>query len=125
MPDIVPASSESILSPGQQAKVAAMERATAVLNEAGVSYVMFASPDAPATTMKWMLGTRMSYATDTGDIIRETGAVRASVLPAVLKALTRGMKGLIAVADKDGVPLSVFSDGESRRVEPTAPKIII
>lgn len=95
----------------QTERMSAITLAVGCLNEAGVSYTLFASPDGPAETMKVVHGHRLSYATDVETIRRETSLARHCVLTAALKAFSMGLKGALVVVAEDGTPLCSFDAG--------------
>lgn len=100
------------LTPDQKAKTEAIVLAVGVLNEAKVSYTLFASPDTPSDTMKVIESHRLSYASDVETITRETPLARRATLWGALKTFSIGLKGLIAIADEKGLPMCAWDNGK-------------
>ena len=112
------------MTPEQQARVEAITLAAGVLNEGGVSYMLFASPDAPATQMKIIESHRLSYSKDLGSIEKETILSRQSLLWSALKVLSIGLRGLLAIADEEGNPICAFNNGEATSIEKEEKKVV-
>ena len=90
----------------------AIQLAMGVLNEAQVPFMLVASLDAPQPAMRFTHGQRYSYNTsDKSTTIKEVLMVKQQILAVVLKQLSIGYNGGLAVFDKVGKPLYVFQDG--------------
>lgn len=110
----------AILYPDQLARMVAIEAATKLLNDAGVPYSLFASPDAPSEEMKVLSGHRLTYSTDLATLTKETQLSRQAMTWAALAVFSRGMQGSLILIDVEGNPICAFGDGEAKRLVATA-----
>lgn len=108
----------------QQARMDAVTRAMAILDEAKVSYIMFSSPDSPSEQMKTIHSQKLSYATDPVEIAKQSGIAVKSFLWSALKTFSNGLNGLIALGDSKGIPRFLFQSGKVISVgEKEEPKV--
>jgi hypothetical protein len=104
-------------TPEQKKRLQGIELAIGVLNEGGVPFVLFASPDAPGAEMKIMQGNKLSYAKDLATITTEATQARQSIFWAAMKSLSSGLNGAICIIDKEGTPIVMYDNGKATQIE--------
>lgn len=125
VPSVPEPESSSTGLPTPPGRAEAIQLAMAVLNDAKVSFCLFASLDDPKANMRWTHGQRSSYAVDTEATSKEVLSVKQQLLAVALKQLSVGYSGGLSVFRHDGMPLAIFTNGKVRDLTATTVKEVV